>query len=127
MSSTESLARELKAPVLVLGASGFIGANLMHALSATRTDVYGTASREPAWRLKSLPADRLITVDLLARGNLSALLDRVLPATVFDCVAYGAYSFEHDIERWVDPGLWRAVSTSWCCSISRQCGATGAT
>ena len=38
-------------------------------------------------------------MDLLARGNLKALLDRVQPATVFDCVAYGAYSFEQDIER----------------------------
>ncbi len=51
MSSTESLARELKGPILVLGASGFIGANLMHALLASRSDVVGTASREPAWRL----------------------------------------------------------------------------
>ena len=99
MSSTDSLARELKGPVLVLGASGFVGANLMHTLSGTRSDVFGTASREPAWRLASLSAERLITVDLLARGNLTALLDRVQPATVFDCVAYGAYSFEQDIER----------------------------
>jgi nucleoside-diphosphate-sugar epimerase/glycosyltransferase involved in cell wall biosynthesis len=99
MSSTESLARELKGPVLVLGASGFIGANLMRALSETRSDVFGTASREPAWRLAALSADRLITVDLLARGNLMALLDRVQPATVFDCMAYGAYSFEQDVER----------------------------
>ncbi len=99
MSSTESLVRELKGPVLVLGASGFIGANLMRALSGARSDVFGTASREPAWRLAASSADRLITVDLLARGNLTALLDRVQPATVFDCVAYGAYSFEQDIER----------------------------
>jgi dolichol-phosphate mannosyltransferase len=99
MSPTESLASELKGPILVLGASGFIGANLMHALCAARSDVFGTASREPAWRLAGLAADQLITVDLLARGNLTALLDRVQPETVFDCVAYGAYSFEQDVER----------------------------
>jgi len=99
MSSTESLARELKGPVLVLGASGFIGANLIHALSRVRPDVFGTAAREPAWRLAGLRAERLITVDLLARGNLAALLERVQPATVFDCVAYGAYSFEQDVDR----------------------------
>ena len=99
MSSSESLARELKGPILVLGASGFIGANLMHALFRVRPDVFGTSSREPAWRLAGFRADRLITVDLLARGNLAALLDRVQPATVFDCVAYGAYSFEQDVDR----------------------------
>ena len=99
MNSTASLARELRGPVLILGASGFVGANLMRALLEVRTDVFGTASRDPAWRLASLGEDHVITVDLLARGNIVSLLDRVQPGTVFDCVAYGAYSFEQDIER----------------------------
>ena len=98
MSSDASLARELHGPVLVLGASGFIGANLLRTLLESRSDVFGTASRDPAWRLRrSTP--HVITVDLLARGNLRPLLDRVQPETVFDCVAYGAYSFEQDAER----------------------------
>jgi polyisoprenyl-phosphate glycosyltransferase len=99
MITAESLTRELRGPILVLGASGFIGANLMHLLRAVRSDVVGTASREPAWRLAAYGEDAVITVDLLARGNLRALLDRVQPATVFDCIAYGAYPFEQDIER----------------------------
>jgi nucleoside-diphosphate-sugar epimerase/glycosyltransferase involved in cell wall biosynthesis len=99
MSSTDSLVRELHGPVLVLGASGFIGANLMRTLLASHSDVFGTASRDPAWRLADIDAERVITVDLLARGNLRTLLDRVQPETVFDCVAYGAYSFEQDVER----------------------------
>ncbi len=99
MSSTQSLARELHGPVLVLGASGFIGANLLRTLLESRSDVIGTASRDPAWRLADLDPGRVITVDLLARGNLRSLLDRVQPETVFDCVAYGAYSFEQDVER----------------------------
>lgn len=99
MSSGESLARELHGPILILGASGFIGANLMRTLLEVRADVFGTASREPAWRLAPFGADHIITVDLLARGNVAALLDRIQPATVFDCVAYGAYPFEQDVER----------------------------
>jgi nucleoside-diphosphate-sugar epimerase/glycosyltransferase involved in cell wall biosynthesis len=99
MNSIESLARELRGPILILGASGFIGANLMRAVLEVRTDVFGTASRDPAWRLAAFGADRIITVDLLARGNIVTLLERVQPATVFDCVAYGAYSFEQDVER----------------------------
>jgi dolichol-phosphate mannosyltransferase len=99
VNSTESLVRELHGPILVLGASGFIGANLMRALLESRSDVFGTASRDPAWRLAEIDADRLITVDLLGRGNLRTLLERVQPETVFDCVAYGAYSFEQDVDR----------------------------
>jgi polyisoprenyl-phosphate glycosyltransferase len=99
MSSIDSLARELHGPILVLGASGFVGANLMRSLLAVRSDVFGTASRDPAWRLSGLGEDHVITVDLLARGNIGTLLDRVQPGTVFDCIAYGAYSFEQDAER----------------------------
>jgi dolichol-phosphate mannosyltransferase len=99
MNSIESLARELHGPILILGASGFVGANLMRAVREVRSDVFGTASRDPAWRLLACDAEHVITVDLLARGNLVALLKRVEPRTVFDCVAYGAYSFEQDVER----------------------------
>ena len=99
MSSIDSLTRELRGPILILGASGFIGANLLHSLLAVRKDVFGTTSRDNAWRLASCGEDHVITVDLLARGNVTALLDRVQPSTVFDCVAYGAYSFEQDVER----------------------------
>ena len=36
---------DLAGPVLVLGASGFIGANLLRRLLAVRTDVTGTVTR----------------------------------------------------------------------------------
>ncbi|MCA1685424.1 MAG: NAD-dependent epimerase/dehydratase family protein, partial [Planctomycetia bacterium] len=83
-------------PILVLGASGFVGANLMRSLAAVRQDVYGTTTRKPAWRLDDLPDDRVRVVDLLIDSNLDALLNQVRPRTVFNCVAYGAYSFETD-------------------------------
>jgi dolichol-phosphate mannosyltransferase len=86
----------LQGPILVLGASGFVGANLMRSLSAVRGDVYGTTTRKPAWRLEGLPEDRVRIVDLLLDSELEALFALVRPRTIFHCVAYGAYSFETD-------------------------------
>ncbi len=86
----------IRGPILVLGASGFVGANLMRALIGAREDVFGTTTRKPAWRLEDLPEDRVRMADLLVDSNLDRLLDDVRPRTVFDCVAYGAYSFEVD-------------------------------
>jgi polyisoprenyl-phosphate glycosyltransferase len=86
----------LQGPILVLGASGFVGANLMRSLYAARRDVYGTTTRRPAWRLDGLPDDRVRTVDLLVDSDLVALLALIRPRTIFHCVAYGAYSFETD-------------------------------
>jgi len=87
---------DLQGPILVLGASGFVGANLFRALLAARGDVYGTFFHRPAWRLAGVPEENTIQADLLVEANLDALLSDVQPRTVFNCAAYGAYSFEED-------------------------------
>ena len=94
-SLAEKICR-LQGPILVLGASGFVGANLLRSLIAVRRDVYGTTTRKPAWRLEDLPDDHVRMVDLLIDSNLDALLDQLRPRTIVDCVAFGAYSFETD-------------------------------
>jgi len=90
--------RQLPGPILVLGASGFIGANLFRYLLRHRKDVYGTTFRLSAWRLEGLPEANIIAADLLVDVNLKKLLDTVRPRIVFDFVAYGAYSFEKNID-----------------------------
>ncbi len=98
-SERETLAHKidrLQGPILVLGASGFVGANLLKTLLERREDVVGTVSRFPAWRLEGIPASHVRAADLLVDANLDALLQDVQPRTVLNCVAYGAYSFETD-------------------------------
>ena len=50
--------RRLQGPILVLGASGFVGANLFRSLLAIREDVHGTAMRQPSWRLGRIHSKR---------------------------------------------------------------------
>jgi len=88
----------LQGPILVLGASGFIGANLFRMLLKHRSDVYGTTSRLPAWRLEGLSEENVLLTDLLIPANVSILLDLTRPLTIFDCVSYGAYSFQHEAD-----------------------------
>ena len=95
-SAIEAKIKRLQGPILVLGASGFVGANLLQALLAHREDVHGTAFHAPAWRLEGIPERHILVADLLVDANLDDILDKVKPRTVFNCVAYGAYSFEAD-------------------------------
>ena len=76
-------AQRIQGPILVLGASGFVGANLFRALLRQRNDVYGTTSPPSAWRLSGLAEASVVTTDLLVDQNLINLLDRIKPKTVF--------------------------------------------
>ena len=87
---------QLQGPILVLGASGFIGASLLKAILRHRDDVYGTARQFGSWRLENVPDQHVIVGDLLVDANLDELLAKVKPRVVFNCVAYGGYSFETD-------------------------------
>src|SRR5438128_4652551 len=94
--SLETKIKRLQGPILVLGGSGFVGANLLRTILKYRPDAYGTTTRLPAWRLEDLPGDNVKLVDLLIDSNLDNLLDEVRPRTIFNCIAYGGYSFETD-------------------------------
>jgi dolichol-phosphate mannosyltransferase len=89
-------AMHLQGPILVLGASGFVGANLLRLMLQHRSDVFGTSSNASAWRLEGLPTENVVSGDLLIEQSLASLLDTVRPRTVFNCLAYGAYSFQTD-------------------------------
>lgn len=89
----------LKGPIIVTGASGFVGANLFKIIVKHRKDVFAVVQREKGWRLAEIDDEHIIVVDLNDSAASKNLINTLLPQTVFDCVSYGAYSFE------VDPAL----------------------
>jgi nucleoside-diphosphate-sugar epimerase/glycosyltransferase involved in cell wall biosynthesis len=96
MADMQSYVRALRGPILVTGASGFVGANLFKTIAAIRSDVFAVVRREKNWRLAEVKDERVIAVDLNDYAAAKNLLNSVAPQTVFDCAAYGAYSFEED-------------------------------
>jgi dolichol-phosphate mannosyltransferase len=96
MVSLESNIQALKGPILVTGASGFIGANLFVKLYEVRDDVYGIVHGNKGWRLRDVPDEQTIEVDLNDDVLTRHFVDSSSPQTVFHCAAYGAYSFEDD-------------------------------
>jgi nucleoside-diphosphate-sugar epimerase/glycosyltransferase involved in cell wall biosynthesis len=99
MTSLELHIVALRGPILVTGASGFVGANLFKMIFAVRKDVFAVEKRGKGWRLDDVPKEYVIGTDLTDRGMTANLIDSIAPQTVFDCVAYGAYSFEQDARR----------------------------
>ncbi|QKZ15225.1 NAD-dependent epimerase/dehydratase family protein [Spirosoma sp. KUDC1026] len=90
----------LQGPIVVFGASGFIGANLFEQLFRTRQDVYAlTHDATKAWRLKLLdvPAENVIHCDILSNTSVQDVFGRIKPKTIFNLAAYGAYSKQKNV------------------------------
>ena len=88
----------LEGPILVLGASGFIGANLFKILLSKREDVYGVCRLEKGWRLDEVDSKNIIFADVNDSVAIKNLINTITPRTVFDFISYGAYSFEESHE-----------------------------
>ncbi len=94
----EKLISDMPGPILILGASGFIGSNLLRKILTVRSDVIGTSTSFNPWRLNEVSYRNLICINLLNQKTLQSLITNLQPKTVFNCVAYGAYSFQQNEE-----------------------------
>jgi len=95
----ESKIRSLQGPVLIIGASGFVGANLLRCCLQSRDDVVGTAFFGDSWRLNQIPAAHIAFLNLQDPVSVLSVFHRIKPKTVFDCSSFGAYSFEQEFDR----------------------------
>jgi nucleoside-diphosphate-sugar epimerase/glycosyltransferase involved in cell wall biosynthesis len=98
MTAIEDYISSLRGPILITGASGFIGANLFKKIANVRSDVFAAVRHRREWRLADVSDDYLIAVDLNDYAATKNVIETLVPQTVFHCAAYGAYSFEEDAD-----------------------------
>lgn len=77
-------AHTIKGPVMVLGAGGFIGRNLIKTLSAQHKDILGFSYKD---------------FDLRDNKELRSFIFKYKPQTVINLVSYGGYEDQTDIKR----------------------------
>ncbi|MFL5814862.1 MAG: NAD-dependent epimerase/dehydratase family protein [Bdellovibrionia bacterium] len=97
---------KLSGPLLITGASGFVGAHLcQHFLG--KTEVVGVeGSNRGSWRLeyiRSIPqaknSFRSIKVDLTSMQEVKKAVEDIRPTAILNCAAYGAYSSQTNADR----------------------------
>jgi dolichol-phosphate mannosyltransferase len=85
---------------LVTGAGGFVGANLVrHLLELDHEPVALVRPDGDPWRLAQVSAQvRTEPLDLGDLGGLTDLVRRIRPDVIFHLAAYGAYSWQTDLD-----------------------------
>jgi len=89
----------LEGPIVVFGAGGFIGANLVRTILRYREDVYAVTSKPfVPWRLDDVSPKHVLHCNITKKDQVENLFKQHRFQTIFDLAAYGAYSKQADVE-----------------------------
>lgn len=94
--------QNLYGPIMIFGAGGFIGTNLILSLLLHRKDVIGISHNPKKNKRLSaahVPEKYLEECDITDKNQLKKIIEKFKPQTIFNLAAYGAYPFQSDIQR----------------------------
>lgn len=94
--------KKLKGPIVIFGAGGFIGLNLLKTLLLYRNDVYGVSQdAKNNWRFiaSNIQSENIHSCDINEYSLLRELIINLKPKTIFNLAAYGAYSKQKEYKK----------------------------
>lgn len=110
--------------ILVTGATGFVGANLLLQLAKTEENLHVfIRENSDVWRIKSI-ADKINFhyCDLTDKENVKILVSKIKPRKVFHVATYGGYPNQTDFSRVVSTNfLGTASLLDACISEDLEC------
>ncbi|MDE2001734.1 MAG: NAD-dependent epimerase/dehydratase family protein [Patescibacteria group bacterium] len=92
---------DIAGPIVITGASGFIGSNLVRRMAESRSDIHAfIRSGSDLWRLADLlPKITVHSIDLTDRRDVFDRIRIIKPKTVFHAAAHGVHSFQKDSDK----------------------------
>ena len=96
-----NLIKEIKQPILLTGATGFLGANLLHFFVKNNVQIH-IIIREQSnlWRIKNIiNKTHKHIVDLEDFNKIKRVIKKIKPKTIFHLATYGAYPYQNNFEK----------------------------
>jgi dolichol-phosphate mannosyltransferase len=84
---------QIEPRIAIIGASGFVGANLLNNLVKKNISVHGFARSQSPWRIKAFHLENYYSH---IGDSLNQTLKAYSPNVVINTATHGAYSFQHD-------------------------------
>ena len=90
---------KIQLPILITGASGFIGSNLLRLFVSKKIKVNIILRKKSnLWRVRDIiHKTNLYHADLNDKKNLSKIIKKIKPKSIFHLAAYGAYSHQDEM------------------------------
>ncbi len=90
--------RKLKKPILITGASGFIGSNLLRYFYKNNINVYGIVrEKSDEWRIRDfVDKKKIFHVNLENKSKLNKIIKKIKPKTIYHLATYGGSSFQSE-------------------------------
>ena len=87
--------------VLITGASGFIGANLVHNLINTKDQIHILIRKQSnLWRLNNIISEcNVHFVDISNIEEVKNIISEIKPEIVYHCATYGVYPNQKDVSK----------------------------
>jgi dolichol-phosphate mannosyltransferase len=92
----------MKPKILIIGASGFIGAGVLDYLIRDNYQVMGLGRKDNPWRIHSSLKEHYQS---LKDDDVTVILNKVQPEVIINFAANGAYSFQNDFVMIVNSNL----------------------
>jgi polyisoprenyl-phosphate glycosyltransferase len=91
---------QLRGPIAVFGAGGFIGSSLFRTLSSHREDVFAiTHQSGTPTRLHDAPSGKILRADLTNKISIATLFEKHPFKTIFNLSTYGAFERQSETDK----------------------------
>jgi nucleoside-diphosphate-sugar epimerase len=97
--------------IIVTGASGFVGANLVKKIMDKNEIYIFTRKESDTWRLNDIKSEiNVQTINFENKNKIQSVVNKIKPDYVFHLATYGGYPFQQDVKTIVDSNIHNSIN-----------------
>ena len=92
--------------IIITGASGFIGSNIVKKFFKNNEIHVITRSNSNTWRLNEIKSEiHFSTINFENKSKLKNIINKIKPDYAFHLATYGGYPFQQNIEKSIESNI----------------------